>query len=98
MNSLFICNQARNRSKTAAELVPGARYAGLFSEEHPVTAELMEWADHIYVFEEIQKEYLRERFPLIARRKPITNLKVPDIYDYGTKALGEAIKERLPKI
>ena len=97
-NTLFICNQNENRSRTAEELVPGSRSAGLYSEISPVTRELVEWTDIIVVFEQKQVEEVKKRFPKLAFEKRIFNLDVKDVYNYGDSELARVIKGKLEGI
>lgn len=94
-NLLFVCSQARNRSRTAAELAENAKYAGIFSRKKPVTSGLLKWADEIYVFEEIQLRYLLENFPSLVSEEEIINLKIPDRYRYNQPELKELLKEKV---
>jgi predicted protein tyrosine phosphatase len=82
MNKLFICNQGEHRSKTAAEMYNG-KYAGIYSEEVPLTQELLEWADIVYVMEEHQRDFIAEHFPKQYMMKKIICLNIPDVYSYG---------------
>lgn len=62
MKVLFVCNQGRNRSRTAAQVFQSiyeTRAAGLYSEP-PVSAQDLAWADVIVVMEEHQREELIE--------------------------------------
>lgn len=91
---LFICNQGKNRSKTAAEMFRG-NYAGIYSEENPLTEELLQKAEIVYVFENKHREYIAEHFPIIYLKKKILNLNIPDIYKYNQKKLQKIIKKRM---
>ncbi len=94
-NILFICNQNENRSKTAEELTPGSKSAGLYSEKSPVTEELMNWAETIVVFEQRQVDELKTRFPKQCFDKRLYNLDIKDLYDYGNKELTKQVREKL---
>jgi len=94
-NILFVCNQNKNRSRTAEDLVSNSRSAGLYSEKNVLSQEHMEWADIIVVFEQRQVEEVKKRFPQLALRKLIFNLDVKDIYDYGNPQLTTKIQEKL---
>ena len=89
---LFVCNVAENRSRTAAEMYDG-EYAGIRSEERPVTEELLRWADKVYVFETEHADWIRDRFPGFFPK--VSNLRIPDIYDYGVPVLRTVITERM---
>jgi len=97
-NTLFLCNQNENRSKTSEELVPGSKSAGLYSEISPVTRELVEWADIIVVFEQKQVDEVKKRIPKLAFEKRIFNLDVSDVYNYGDPLLKKIIKGKLEGI
>jgi len=68
-NLLFICSGAIDRSPCAASLFDDsktheARFAGVGPlTETPVTKELIDWADKIFVMENEHKKLLLERFP-----------------------------------
>jgi predicted protein tyrosine phosphatase len=97
-NTLFICNQNENRSKTAEELTPGSKSAGLYSEKSPVTEELVKWAEVIVVFSQKQVEEVKKRFPKLAFEKRIFNLDIVDIYNYTDERLVNEVKEKLKGI
>ena len=73
MNKLFICNQSQNRSPTAAKLL-GGKFTSLYNDENRLTEELLKEADVVYVFEEIQREEIGNRFPEQYIKKKIINL------------------------
>ncbi|MBT3416825.1 phosphotyrosine protein phosphatase [Candidatus Woesearchaeota archaeon] len=91
MNKLFICNQSQNRSPTAAKLL-GGKFTSLYNDENRLTEELLKEADVVYVFEEIQREEIGNRFPEQYIKKKIINLDIQDIYQYNQP---ELIKELL---
>lgn len=100
MNSnkyLFICNQGKHRSKTAAELF-GGTYARVYSQDNPVTKELLADANTVFVMEEAQRKVFGERFPKEYLEKKIINLEIEDIYDYGSKELKNQLKEQMKKV
>ena len=95
---LFVCNQNKNRSRTAEELFKGSydtRSAGLYNQERPLTKELVDWTDAIVVFEETQKKELLNRFPEETSKKRVINLEIPDIYDYNVPPLIKALKKAM---
>ena len=100
MKLLFICNQNKNRSKTAEELFKEdfeTRSAGLFNE-HPVTKEQLAWADLILVMEDSQREELSTRFPKIYLKKQIICLEIPDSFHYNQKELVQLLTLRMRSI
>ncbi len=97
MRVLFVCNQGRHRSRTAAELFHGrfqTRYAGVYSEERPVTAALLSWADVVVVMEDHQRQEISEQFPKEYGQKRILSLDIPDVYGYQQPELVDRLKER----
>ena len=94
MNLLFVCNQGRHRSKTAVKLFSG-RFAGIYSEDNPLTKELLVWADKICVMEEHQRTFIANNFPKEYLQKKIVNLEIPDIYQYDQKKLKETLKKKM---
>ncbi|MFH1750549.1 MAG: phosphotyrosine protein phosphatase [Candidatus Micrarchaeota archaeon] len=95
---LFVCNQNKNRSKTAEELFKGqfdTRSAGLYCDTNQLSREQVLWAKVIVVFEDAQKEEILRRFPIDCRGKRIIDLAIPDIYDYMVPPLIAVIKKRM---
>lgn len=100
MNILFICNQGRNRSKTAAQLFSGrfqTDAAALYSDT-PVTESQLAGADVIVVMEERHREEIAEHFPVIYMQKQILVLGILDIYRYGQPELGRLLKARMSEL
>ena len=86
MNKLFVCNQGKYRSKTAAKLF-GGRFAGVYVN---LKKEDLKWADVVYVFEEEQRSLIAEKFPTEYLKKRILNLDIADVYGYmDEKLVGE---------
>ncbi len=97
MKILFICNQNKNRSKTAEKIfsnVFSTKSAGLYNN-NPVTAEQLSWADTIIVMEDEQRSELAKRFPQIYLQKRILSLDIPDIFNYNTPKLIENLRVRM---
>ena len=90
MNKLFVCNQGKYGSRTAATLFNG-RYVGLYSSKK-LKSEDLEWADIVYVFEELQRSEIAKRFPKEYLKKRILNLDIADIYGYMDKKLVDKLK------
>src|SRR3989338_8511164 len=78
MKILFICNQNKNRSKTAEELFKNkfnTQSAGLYNEK-PVSKKQIKWADKIMVMEDEQRTELSKIFPELYLKKQIINLNL----------------------
>ncbi|CAG7579945.1 MAG: putative phosphotyrosine protein phosphatase [uncultured marine phage] len=106
MKILFVCSVNKQRSRTADDyLTPlnddveiesaGTHIKSCFREgTNPLTDELLEWADHVYVMEKchldiIMKNSKNNHF------KKITVLHIRDQYEVGSKRLIEKLKEKL---
>jgi predicted protein tyrosine phosphatase len=88
MRALFLCSQNRLRSPTAERIFSGregleVESAGLdASAENPVSPELIEWADVIFVMEKAHKNKLDRKFRPILKGKRIICLNIPDDFEY----------------
>ena len=85
---LFLCSRNRLRSPTA-ESVFGQRAdlevasAGLAPDaEEPVTPELLDWAEIIFVMEKRHRAALSRRFRRHIRHARILCLDIPDDFDF----------------
>jgi len=98
---LFICSQNRLRSPTAELLFsmePGleTQSAGISNEaENPVTPETLEWADLIFVMEQVHKRKLTRRFARHLKDKRVICLDIPDIYAYMDPELIKLLLDRV---
>ena len=103
-NILFVCEQNKFRSPTAEALFKDydhleVKSAGVADTAvQPLTSELLEWADKIYVFEKKHRNKIRKKFPGIYSRKSIECLYIPDEYDIMDPGLIRLLKNRLGKV
>ncbi len=100
MKVLFICNQNKNRSKTAEKIFNSrfqTKSAGLYNSK-PVTKEQLSWADTIVVMEDEQRTEISKRFPEIYIKKRILSLGIPDTYSYNQPELITNLKSKLNKL
>src|SRR3989338_4775788 len=89
MNVLFICNQNKNRSKTAEQLFSShfnTKSAGLYNQK-PVTKKQLLWADVVFVMEDGQRSELAKRFPEVYMQKRILSLDIADVYSHNDSHL-----------
>jgi predicted protein tyrosine phosphatase len=93
MNKLFVCNQGKYRSRTAANIF-GGKFAGVFVN---LKKEDLEWADIVYVFEERQRSEIGRLFPEEYLKKRILNLEIPDVYGYMDRKLVDLLRGKLKK-
>ncbi len=85
---LFVCGKNRRRSLSAEEVFSGIEgievsSAGTSVEaECQVSADLLEWADRVFVMQRSQQRYLQVHFAHVLKDKKIVCLNVPDVYTY----------------
>ncbi len=101
MRVLFVCTQNLLRSPTAEALYQGrpdleVRSAGIAPGARvPFTAELLQWAEIVFVMEELHRFHLERNFPEFARAKRVVCLNVPDIFYYMDPELVLILTEKL---
>jgi predicted protein tyrosine phosphatase len=67
--------------------------AGIDSRaEHAVSAQLVQWADIVFVMEDVQRNKLVQRFSEALRGKQIVSLDIPDRYEYMEPQLIRLLK------
>ena len=88
MNVLFICTQNRLRSPTAEQVFADWPHvetssAGLGNEAgNPVSPELLQWAELIFVMEKAHRIKLSSKFKKFLGGKRVICLDIPDDYEY----------------
>ncbi len=101
---LFVCARNRLRSPTAEAIfasVDGIEVssAGTAPDaECPISADLIEWADEIYVMESRQKKLLQSRFGKAIQGKSLVSLGIPDRYTYMQPELVALLKAKLAPV
>lgn len=100
---LFICSQNRLRSPTAEHVfadVEGIECtsAGLNNDaENPVTGELIEWADYIFVMEKAHRNKLSSKFKRYLANQRIICLDIPDEYEFMDPVLVRLLKAKVSR-
>jgi predicted protein tyrosine phosphatase len=100
-NVLFLCSQNRLRSPTAEQVFaawPGIEVdsAGLNHDaETMLTAEMVEWADIIFVMERAHRTKLQQRFRKYLRARVVC-LNIPDDYAFMDPALVSLLQRQVP--
>lgn len=100
---LFICTQNRLRSPTAEQVFaawPGVETdsAGLGNEAgNPVSPELLEWADIVFVMEKAHRNRLGARFRKHLSGKRVICLDIPDDYDYMQPELVQLLTTKVSR-
>lgn len=100
---LFICSQNRLRSPTAEQIFsdwPGIETssAGLDPQASvPVSPELLEWADTIFVMEQTHRTKLSRKFGRYLKSQRVICLNIPDEYEFMNEELIRRLKVLVPK-
>lgn len=103
LNVLFVCSRNRLRSPTAEQVFadwPGVETssAGLDHDaENPLTPELLEWAQLVFVMERAQRARLSARFRPWLGAKRVVCLDIPDDYGYMDPGLVRLLDARVPR-
>lgn len=88
MNLLFVCSQNRLRSPTAEAVFSNypnicAIGAGTNKDaETPVSGDLIEWADIIFVMEKSHKNKITKKYNPLLKYKRLVCLDIPDDYEF----------------
>jgi len=99
---LFICSQNKLRSPTAEQIfseTPGLDVLSAGTNNDaitPLTSELIEWADKIFVMENMHREKIRKRFKSSLNGKKIICLGIPDDFSYMDPELIAILKKKVP--
>lgn len=103
LNVLFICGKNRLRSPTAEQIFanwPGVETlsAGINNDaDTPVTPELLQWSDTIFVMERSQRSKLTARFKPHLGRARIICLDIPDDFDLMAPDLIGLLMAKVPR-
>jgi predicted protein tyrosine phosphatase len=101
MRILFVCTQNRLRSPTAEQVFsqwPGieSASAGVHSSaDVPLDAELIQWADIIFVMEAAHKTKMSAKFKKYLDGKRVVCLGIPDDYQFMEPALVEILERKV---
>jgi predicted protein tyrosine phosphatase len=100
---LFVCSQNRLRSPTAEQVFSTwqgveTASAGLNHDaENPLTPELLEWADIIFVMERAHRTKLSARFKRHLKNARVVCLDIPDDYEFMEPALIDRLMACVPR-
>jgi predicted protein tyrosine phosphatase len=98
---LFLCSQNRLRSPTAEQVFSNragfeVASAGLSPDaETPVSPELLQWADVIFVMERAHRNKLSRTFRAHLGSKRIICLDIPDEFQYMDPALVRLLEAKV---
>ena len=106
MKYLFVCSANKQRSKTAEdyfsennnddEFISAGTNHKICNQEGttPLTEDLLEWADIVYVMEQKHKRIIMDNSKGNYNNK-ITVLNIRDIYKYGSKELIQILSDKI---
>jgi predicted protein tyrosine phosphatase len=100
---LFVCSQNRLRSPTAEQVF--AQYRGMEcisagtnnDAENPLTVELVEWSEIIFVMEKTHRQKLLSKFKRSLKRQRVICLDIPDEYEFMDPELVEILKAKVSR-
>lgn len=102
-NFLFVCSQNKLRSPTAEQIfadVIGIEVSSAGTNhdaENPLTHELVEWADTIFVMERTHRNKVQRHFRRSLNGKRIVCLDIPDDYDFMQPELVALLRARMAR-
>ena len=103
-NVLFVCSQNRLRSPTAEQVFashPGISCASAGTNhdaDNPLTPELVEWAEIIFVMEKAHRDKLTSKFRRYLANKRVVCLDIPDEYEYMDPALIKLLRAKVQRL
>lgn len=103
MHVLFVCSQNRLRSPTAEQVfstypdIECSSAGTNHDAENPLTPELIEWADLIFVMENTHRNKVSAKFKRQLNKQRIICLGIPDDYDYMDPDLVQLLKAKVTR-
>jgi predicted protein tyrosine phosphatase len=100
---LFVCGRNKLRSPTAERIFSSyprleVASAGLNDDSAtPLSAELLEWADVIFVMEKTHRSKLSRRYGKHLKKQRIICLDIPDKFEYMDEKLVRLLRAVVPK-
>ncbi|UHS57083.1 low molecular weight protein tyrosine phosphatase family protein [Agrobacterium vaccinii] len=100
---LFICSQNKLRSPTAEQVFSTwpdieVSSAGTNNDaENPLSTELIEWADIIFVMEKAHRTKVQARYKAALKGKRVICLDIPDNYTFMDPALVTLLEAKVPR-
>jgi len=101
MNLLFVCSENRLRSPTGEEVF--SQYEGVEAigcgtnadAATPVSGDLIEWSDIIFVMEKSHRNKVSKKFKPLLKGKRLICLDIPDEYDRMDPILVRLLENRV---
>lgn len=100
---LFVCGRNRARSPTAESVFadyPGVETASAGTSpdaDTQLSADLIEWADIIFVMEPVHRRKLSTQFRAALKNKRMVCLDIPDKYAFGDAELTRVLKGKVAR-
>jgi predicted protein tyrosine phosphatase len=103
LNFLFVCSKNRLRSPTAEAVF--CNYKGVEAvgagtskdSETPLSGDLIEWADIVFVMERVQKSKVTAKYSALLRDKRLVVLGIPDRFEFMQSELIDLLKEKVER-
>lgn len=101
VNLLFVCSENRLRSPTAEAVFsqyPGVNAIGAGTNsdaETPVSGDLIEWADIVFVMEKSHRNKITQKYKELLKGKRLVCLDIPDVYECMQPELVKLIEARV---
>ena len=98
---LFVCSKNQLRSPTAEQLFscwPGIEVASAGTDpkaDQPLSPELLQWADLIFLMEASHRRKLKARFSRHIKQQRLIVLNIADDYQFMEPALIDILKQRV---
>lgn len=102
-NILFVCSQNKLRSPTAEQVFSSwpdieVSSAGTNHDaENPLSGELIEWADIIFVMERQHRSKIQAKYRSSLKDKRLICLNIPDDYAFMDEALVTLLEDKVPR-
>ncbi|MEO8002159.1 MAG: low molecular weight protein tyrosine phosphatase family protein [Arenimonas sp.] len=100
---LFVCSQNKLRSPTAEQIfseITGLEVLSAGTNNDavtPLSSELIEWADKIFVMEGLHRAKLQKRFRHSLNGKKVICLDIPDNFTYMDPELITLLKKKVAR-
>ena len=103
MNLLFVCSKNRLRSPTGEETF--SKYEGMNAigcgtdsdADTPVSGDLIEWADIVFVMEKSQRNKVSRKFKSLIKNKKLVCLDIPDKFERMDPVLVRLLESKVSK-
>ncbi|WP_428029254.1 low molecular weight protein tyrosine phosphatase family protein [Ancylobacter sp.] len=98
---LFVCTRNKLRSPTAEQVFAGRQGLEIASAgtnrdaDTPLTAELVAWADIVFVMEKAQREKVQSRYRAALKDKRLVCLDIPDRFAFMDPALVQLLERKV---